>query len=395
MKASMDSSSASQFVTHVIAIVIIICLVIPFYPSLVLASTSTDSEIPTTTWMAMNQNYTDAVFTDVAFLNETHGWVVGYWTGSGMGNGIILHTSDAGETWQTQLKNGSEQMYQKIDIVREESVWVTGFRALYHSTDGGLSWEEHKIVDIRTLMSFVEFYDEDVGWTATNSNLFKTIDGGRNWSVVSGWTFGDTPRFLHISSSTEMWSIGFFGIYHSTDGAETWIRVYDYGGWALSIQDNDEGWAVSDGNLMHSSDSIEWSQLSLPGHTPLNTYTLPYFSDIFFIENNGWIVARETPIMHTPDGGNTWYAQSTSIQIDGRMKALDFLNSTYGWAVGYDGVILKTTTGTDLGTRLWTGMTDPLFLTILGGLISVVVVISGGLFYRRRKRSAVQTTMIQ
>jgi LPXTG-motif cell wall-anchored protein len=75
--------------------------------------------------------------------------------------------------------------------------------------------------------------------------------------------------------------------------------------------------------------------------------------------------------------------------------ALDFLNSTYGWAVGSGGVILKTTAGTDLGTRLWTGMTDPLFLTIVGGLVSVVVVISGGLFYRRRKRSAVQTTMIQ
>jgi uncharacterized iron-regulated membrane protein len=40
-------------------------------------------------------------------------------------------------------------------------------------------------------------------------------------------------------------------------------------------------------------------------------------------------------------------------------------------------------------------MTDPLFIAIVGGLVSVVVVVSGGLVHRRRKRSKSQTTMIQ
>ena len=81
--------------------------------------------------------------------------------------------------------------------------------------------------------------------------------------------------------------------------------------------------------------------------------------------------------MHTPDGGSTWYAQSVPSHINRRMMALDFLNSTYGWAVGADGAILKTIRGTDLGSRLWNGMTDPLFIAIVGSVLSAAVVITG------------------
>lgn len=364
-------------------------------PSSVLVSASVVDAQETTTWIAMEQNYTDAVFTDVAFLNESHGWVVGQWTGGSSGNGIVMYTKDAGITWETQLKNDTVyQRYYRIDVLSEESIWVTASGALYHSTDSGETWEKHVVFDGSGLMAFVKFIDEQHGWTATNDILYNTTDGGEHWTEVPGWSFDDTPRYLWISASDEVWAIGFFGIYYSTDMAVTWTRVHDYGGWALSMLDNGEGWAVSDSALMHTSTGVDWNDLPIPGRAPFRGFTSPYFSDIFFIEDNGWIVASEIPIMHTPDGGSTWYEQSISIQINRRMKALDFLNSTYGWAVGYDGVILKTTTGTDLGARLWNGMTDPLFLTIVGGLVSVVVVVSGGLLHRRRKRSKPHTTMI-
>ncbi|MCK4566285.1 MAG: hypothetical protein KAU48_03150 [Candidatus Thorarchaeota archaeon] len=374
---------------------IIFGLILTMYPSSVLVSTSVVDAQETTTWIAMEQNYTDALFRDVTFLNATHGWVVGQWEEGSSGDGIILHTADAGKTWQTQLKNGSEQMYHRLDVVSEDSIWVTGFKALYHSTDGGLTWEEHLVVDTRLLLSFINFIDDAHGWTATNNTLYKTIDGGAHWKIVLGWIFNDTPRYMHFLSPTEVWSIGFYGIYHSIDGAETWTQEYDYGGRSLSMQDDGEGWAVGDGYLIHSSDGTDWTQLPIPGRAPFRGFTLPYFTDIVFIEDNGWIAAGEIPIMHTPDGGSTWYAQNVPSHINRRMMALDFLNSTYGWAVGADGAILKTTRGTDLGSRLWNGMTDPLFLTIVGGLVSVVVVVTGGIFYRRRKRGRIETDMIQ
>jgi len=363
-------------------------------PSILVSANVIDNQTPTT-WIAMGQNYTDAVFTDVAFLNETHGWVVGQWTDVSSGNGIVMYTNDAGVTWETQMKNDTVyKRYSRVDVLNEDSVWVSASGALYHSTNCGETWEEH-VFDDAGLMLFVKFIDGQHGWTANNEILYKTTDGGEQWTEVPGWSFSDTPRHMWISTSDEVWAIGFFGIYHSTDMAETWTQVYDNGGWALSMLDAGEGWAVSDGALMHTSTGTDWIDFPIPGHAPFRGFTPPYFSDILFIEENGWIVASEIPIMHTPDGGSTWYTQSISIQINRRMMALDFLNSTYGWAVGSGGVILKTTTGTDLGTRLWNGMTDPLFIAIVGSIVSVAVVITGGLFYRRRKRSPIRTTMMQ
>jgi len=364
-------------------------------PFLILGPVSVIDAQETTTWIAMQQEYTEAVFSDVAFLNETHGWVVGQWTEGSSGNGIVMHTNDAGETWETQLKNGTEQRYFSIDIFDKNSIWVTARGGLYHSSDCGETWEKYVVADTGSLLSTVEFVDEDTGWTATNATLYKTIDGGLNWEIVTGWNIDDNPLTIQFTSDTEVWSIGFRGIYHSIDGAETWTEVYESGGWTLSMLDDGTGWAVSDSSLMYTSNGLNWTHLSIPGRAPYHGFTLPYLTDILFIEENGWIAAGEIPLMHTPDGGSTWFTQSVPSHINRRMMALDFLNSTYGWAVGADGAILKTTTGTDLGTRLWSGMTDPLFIAIVGSIIGVVVVIPCGLFYRRRKRSAVQTTMIQ
>lgn len=380
---------------HLTFMTLIFGLLCSMCPSTVLATGSQEDNQTSTTWIAMEQNYTEALFSDVAFFNASHGWIVGQWTEGSLGNGIIIHTSDAGATWQTQLKNGSEQMYQQIEIVAEDSIWVTGFRSVYHSADGGLTWEEHIVVDSHSFMSFVKFLDGNTGWTATNDVLYKTIDGGENWTIVTGWTFSDLPRDMHFYSPTEAWAIGFFGIYHSTDRAETWTQVYDYGGWALSMQDDGEGWAVSDGRLMHTLNGSDWYQLPIPGRAPFRGLTLPYFTDVLFLEDNGWIAAGELPVMYTPDGGSTWYEQSVPSEVNRRMMALDFLNSTYGWAVGADGVILRTTRGTALGIRLWNGMNDLLFLSIIGTIAAVVVIFSGGFFHRRRKRSKVRTDMIQ
>ena len=207
MKRIIDSQFKKS---HLMVILIIIGIVFSTYPSVILVSASTAEDPTTTTWIAMEQNYTNAAFSDVAFLNETHGWVVGQWTDGSSGNGIVMFTKDAGETWETQLKNDTVyRRYSRVDVLNEDSVWVTASGALYHSTDCGKTWEKHVAYDGSSLMLFVKFIDEQHGWTATNEILYKTTDGGNNWTEVSGWSFKDTPRHMWFSASNEVWAIGF------------------------------------------------------------------------------------------------------------------------------------------------------------------------------------------
>lgn len=62
---------------------------------------------------------------------------------------------------------------------------------------------------------------------------------------------------------------------------------------------------------------------------------------VHFVDaNNGWAVGRK--IHRTTNGGATWTVQPTSQEW---FRDVVFVNSSTGWVVGQNGVILKTTTG--------------------------------------------------
>lgn len=361
----------------------------------IVTGTSTVEE-DDTVWKNLEHGYPNGIFHDVVFLNATFGWVVGQWISGASGNGIILQTTDGGETWHTLLQSSiHEQEYNRIHILDASTAWVTTNGGLVHTTNGGENWTEHTIVGGRMMMAFVIFVDSIHGWTATNDTLYKTIDGGESWITVSGWTFEDHPRHMQFVSSTEVWATGYFGIYHSMDGADTWTEVFSRGGWSLSMQSDGEGWAVSDASIMHTSDGSEWTELTVPGRTPFGRINPPYLTDVLFIDDQGWIVGTEIPVMSTPDRGTTWYEQSVREGFYGRLMAVDFLNQTYGWAVGSGGNILRTRTGHTLGNRLWNGMTDPLFLSIVAVVAVVVTVTVGGIIKLRHRKGKSPSVEIQ
>jgi len=235
-------------------------------------------------------------------------------------------------------------------------------------------------------MSTVEFLNATHGWTATSQVLYKTTDGGQIWQNVSGWTFADNPRDMHFLTEDDVWAIGFDGIYHSEDGAETWEQVFDRGGWSLSFLNEDEAWGVSDSSLFHMGQNHTWETLPVPGRVPSFRLTSPYCTDIQFIDDqHGWIVGTEIAVMHTPDGGSTWYQQSVPANRGYRMIAVSFVDELHGWVVGSKGTILRTSTGNNLDAILLTGQQD-LLLIIIGATGLVIVLPAGWLALRRRKR---------
>ena len=322
---------------------------------------------------------------DVDFINATHGWVVGEDT-SGIYGGIVLNTSDGGDSWYLQLSNQSPY-HDKIEIIDDGILWVTGEGALYFSLDGGISWNE-SVVSEPSGMSFVKFINITHGWTATMGTLYATIDSGMSWQNVPGWTFThDVPKHMHFVTAMKVWAIGFFGIYLSQDGCETWTREFDKGGWSLSFVDELEGWAVSDSMLAHTTDGQTWHELSLPTGS---SWSSPYLTDILFIDsNNGWIVGGSpttTHVMYTPNGGQMWYEQLSPVGLTERLMAVDFVNETHGWAVGSDGIIIRTTAGNSLGSVLVSPSTTTMIAIVI--FIGVFVLSIGicCLIVRNRER---------
>jgi photosystem II stability/assembly factor-like uncharacterized protein len=346
----------------------------------------------TTTWISLESDYPEAKFKDVEFVNSSHGWVVGILYPDTFSGGVILYTENGGDTWETQLADDS-QLFLQIDIVNERTAWVTGLGCLYFTNDSGASWHTSLVGSSRLSgMSTVEFLNATHGWTATSQVLYRTTDGGQSWQNVTGWTFDDNPNEMHFLTEDDVWAIGFDGIYHSKDGAETWEMVFDRGGWSLSFLSENEAWGISDNSLFHMGQNHTWEQLAVPGRAPSFRLRAPYSTDIQFIdEDHGWIVGSEIPVMHTADGGETWYQQSVPADIGNRMMAVCFIDETHGWAVGTDGCILRTSTGDSLDVLLFSDQQDLLLITIGAVAIAVAVPVTiVAIRWRRHRMHAVR-----
>lgn len=343
----------------------------------------------TNVWVRVDgQAYPDAIFSDVEFINATHGWVIGQSDYQGIGNGIVLSTEDGGDTWSVQLVD-SNRLFRQICIVDQRIIWVSSLGILFYSSDFGNTWNESRVVVGNAGLGMVSFANSTHGWTSNDDILYITANGGSSWSTVPGWTFNDTLRRMQFASQTEVQAIGFFGVYHSNDGAESWEQTSSLGGWAVSFVDESNGWAIGDNRLARTTDGVSWSELSIPGPSPLSSFLRPrppYCTDILFLDaDHGWIVGQETPVMHTPNGGVDWYSQDTG-SVHTRIIAVDFVNHTHGWAAGWDGVILKTTSGNLAGSRLWNGLADSLLLTITGVAAVAVVACTAIIIWWRRQR---------
>ena len=337
------------------------------------------------TWEILNHEFigSDTVFYDIKFLNETHGWVVGD-VGLSTHEGVVLHTDDSGDSWFLQLDEVSQD-FVHIEVIDFNNIWVAGIGSLFHTSNGGMTWDESVVIDTQSGLSVVQFINLTHGWTATNHDLYYTQDGGLTWENNTLWEFSDVPRQMHFLSSFDMWAIGFFGIYHSTDGGFTWIQSHDRGGWSMSFVSELEAWAVADNMLVHMTDGNTWVDQILPRPISSSGLQYPYFTDVVFKDcNHGWIVGLETPVAYTPDGGTTWYAQTVQSEVRQRIMTVDFLNQTYGWAAGHNGIIMKTHRGNNMDIQLIDNgnqLNMSIFLSI--SLISIVAVV---LFIIYRKR---------
>jgi len=164
---------------------------------------------------------------DIAFVNETTGWVAGQ-------NGVIRRTTDGGLTWTTQ-ESGVTSEFIRLRFLNIDLGWSLSSEDLVATTNGGLTWTPILVQTTGTLRD-VFWESEQTGWVVASDSIFRTTDGGISWSglpnpSISGITFSDSLVGWGFNWESQ--------IYRTDDGGQTWslkrTNAYEIGWWHHDI----------------------------------------------------------------------------------------------------------------------------------------------------------------
>jgi photosystem II stability/assembly factor-like uncharacterized protein len=315
--------------------------------------------------------------TDVCFINQDTGFLIGSicrcgghgcWT-----DGRIFLIKNSGETWD--FKYSTEYYLQAFVLVNDFAAFSLepmeysrggvpwGCQILKTSDTGNnwfyiyRNWEDSLGYSFNG--SDISFIDEENGFVvgrygdsiSSGAGILKTIDGGESWNL--GWVFPDTANYefnlksIHFINSTG-WAVGDGGIIVKYTPQIGWVKlpsVTDLPLKKVFFTDDNHGWIA--GGYQNDNDFHPILLKTTNGGVNWNAVpNVPYLiKDIAFLDNNlGWAIGYDSSgvggILETADGGNTWSIDTGNLPA--QLNALH-IKDNYGWAVGENGLILRTT----------------------------------------------------
>lgn len=288
----------------------------------------------------------------VYFVDRRHGWIVGE-------KGLILSTSDAGQTWVPQDSRVSYAL-SAVQFVNPTIGWAAGEQggALY-TADGGKLWQPGK-TDRKNKLNSISFVDASHGYAVGEGGIvLQTADGGHSWREELAGAGSDLEDVVFVDES-HGWTAGHDGVIMMTrDGGATWSNQRSDTKeelQSLAFVDTERGWAVGNKGtaLTTTNGGGTWAAFPLDlgkGKQNLN--------QVFFVDpNDGWIAGDNGLLFSTTDGGREWISRHPGIPQD--LGGIFFLNASDGWLVGNHGVILVTQDGGKTWTKQKSPTTDAL-----------------------------------
>ncbi|GJM35026.1 MAG: hypothetical protein DHS20C18_40270 [Saprospiraceae bacterium] len=140
------------------------------------------------------------------FVNGKEGWIAGSISSGGPVR--VLHTIDAGETWEEQLAapssgNGSFGPNVDLHFLNNQIGWfVNRTNLVYKTENGGESWNSFSIAQGGNAYAMrIFFINDTLGWAAStvSSSIYVTTDGGISWHSQSTdpyFNVGNTSIFM-------------------------------------------------------------------------------------------------------------------------------------------------------------------------------------------------------
>ncbi len=263
-------------------------------------------------------------------------------------DGLILRSSDAGETWQ-QIPSGATDVLRRVRWYSPQLGIVLGNEGVaLRSTDAGASWQRLNTGTSDALFD-VHFFD-DQRWMVIGrgARVISTTDGGETWENEGS----GLNNYNEIAFRGDVGLIvGNKGtIRRTVDGGEKWRSATSGTDLELtSVSFGDDSTAVItgiNGTILRSSDyGKTWEQIW--ASIPISTFRLSGVRHL--TRDHAIIVGYGGIILETRDAGLTWTPQESNTSFN--LEGVSFIDNKIGCAAGWFRTVMRTTSGGSLAVQ--------------------------------------------
>ena len=263
----------------------------------------------------------ETIGSDIVFVNPDTGFIAAQ-------NGIIRRTVNGGQTW-TDIQTPATERIFYLFFVNEENGWaVPGSDSeghILHTEDAGESWELQQVIyEYYSDIQCIYFINDSIGWACgsyldiTNNDsytyILKTQDKGETWitqySVLNQhYWFKD----IYFTSELNGWAVG------QKSSTNTYL--------ILKTEDGGETW---DERVL--PELTTWSGTTREASI---IYSIQFVNDTL-----GWLTCADEYdsgyILLTTDSGETWQQQYVNQNLSLPIFDICMVDENTGWAVGYD-----------------------------------------------------------
>ncbi len=232
----------------------------------------------------------------VNFVNSQNGWVIG-------NNGIILNSTNGGNSWEEQNSNTDKNLYE-LTMLGLYKGWAVGQDGIILVYNGIYGWSA-QISGINEDLFSVNFIDDKTGWAAgANGTIIQTINGGEDWVALNADINVDINR-IYFNNSQLGWALGNDGIFiRTSDGGKTWLKAsgnVEEEITSFYFTSSKTGWITSSDGVIHKTTNggLGW--------IPQRCGTTNVIRSIYFKGEKWRTIVENTP----SDGSYSWTVPNT------------------------------------------------------------------------------------
>ena len=268
-------------------------------------------------WSPTNAPLASSRTDDIWFLDPQTGWAVN-------SNGQIIHTTDGGDSWVTQLK--ANVYFRCIGFANAQRGWcgtLTSGNRMFQTEDGGKTWlsvenlpsEAPSAICGLSVVNQQVVYASGTNFPDRPARMIKTTDGGQTWTAWEMAPLADLLIDCFFTNEVTGWVVGGKSPVGNPDRTNVKPVV-------LFTQDGGKTWVNRVESIQNQFPPGEWG-----------------WKIQFLNEQIGFVSLEnfdEGAILKTSDGGATWVRLPINDeQRNANLEGVGFIDEKTGWVGGW------------------------------------------------------------